>query len=163
LVTKEAPVLNRRLEMPAIRADGTEFPVELTISRISGEGPPAFTGFVRDITERRRSETERADLLAREQRARASADVAESRAAFLLHAGGAPRPPRGAPRAAPRGGALGRSEDRRWGGGGHPGGKGSLGGARDEPRRPRPCARRGAGRPVSRRPRRAARARACLR
>ena len=86
LVTKEAPVLNRRLEMPAIRADGTEFPVELTIGRISGEGPPAFTGFVRDITERRRAETERADLLAREQHARASAEVAESRAAFLAEA-----------------------------------------------------------------------------
>jgi PAS domain S-box-containing protein len=89
LVTKKAVVLNRRLEMPALRRDGTEFPVELTISRISGEGPPAFTGFVRDITDRRRAETERADLLAREQRARAAAEIAESRAAFLAEAGAA--------------------------------------------------------------------------
>jgi PAS domain S-box-containing protein len=86
LVTREAPVLNRRLEMPALRADGTEFPVELTVSRISGEGPLAFTGFVRDITARRRAEAERADLLAREQRARATAEVAESRSAFLAEA-----------------------------------------------------------------------------
>ena len=86
LVTGEARVLNRRLEMPAHRSDGKEFPVELTIARISGEGPPVFTGFVRDITDRARSEAERADLLAREQAARATAEVAESRAAFLAEA-----------------------------------------------------------------------------
>jgi PAS domain S-box-containing protein len=86
LVTGEARVLNRRLEMPARRSDGTEFSVELTISRISGEGPPVFTGFVRDITDRKRSEAERADLLARERRARAAAEAAESRSAFLADA-----------------------------------------------------------------------------
>lgn len=89
LVSKQALVLNRRLEMPALRADGTEFPVELTVSRISGEGPPTFAGFVRDITDRRRAETERADLLAREQSARAAAEIAESRAAFLAEASAA--------------------------------------------------------------------------
>ena len=83
LVTKKAVVLNRRLEMPALRRDGTEFPVELTISRISGDGPPVFTGFIRDITTRRRAESDRTDLLAREQRARAAAEIAERRAAFL--------------------------------------------------------------------------------
>jgi len=61
--TGEGAILNRRLEMPALRSDGTEFSVELTIARISGTGPPVFTGFVRDITERQRLEKERADLL----------------------------------------------------------------------------------------------------
>ena len=79
-------ILNRRLEMPALRSDGSEFPVELAISRISGEGPPLFTGFVRDITDRKRSEEERADLLARERRARSAAEAAEGRAAFLAEA-----------------------------------------------------------------------------
>ncbi len=86
LTTGQTEILNRRLEMPALRGDGSEFPVELTISRIPGEGPPVFTGFVRDITERNRSEQERADLLSREQRARSTAEAAESRAAFLAEA-----------------------------------------------------------------------------
>ena len=33
-----------------------EIPVELTITRIPQDGPPAFTGYLRDITERKRSE-----------------------------------------------------------------------------------------------------------
>jgi PAS domain S-box-containing protein len=52
LATGEGPVLNRRLELTAVRSDGTEFPVELTVSRIPGEGPPVFTAHLRDITER---------------------------------------------------------------------------------------------------------------
>ena len=35
-----------------MRRDGTEFPVELTITRIALPGPPTFTGYLRDITER---------------------------------------------------------------------------------------------------------------
>jgi len=86
LVTKEERILNRRIEMPAQRSDGTELLVGLAISRISGEGPPVFTGFLRDITDRRRGEAERAELLVREQNARAAAEAAESRAAFLAEA-----------------------------------------------------------------------------
>ena len=49
-------VLGKRLELPAMRADGSEFPVELTVSRLSSYGPPMFTGFIRDLTEQRRVE-----------------------------------------------------------------------------------------------------------
>ena len=55
LATGEGPVLNRRLELPAIRADGTEFPVELSITRLSGEGPPVFTSYIRDISEQKQA------------------------------------------------------------------------------------------------------------
>ena len=48
--------LGRRLEMTALCADGREIPVELTITRIPQDGPPAFTGHLRDITERKRNE-----------------------------------------------------------------------------------------------------------
>ncbi len=58
LATGEGPALGRRLELSAIRADGTEFPVELTITRLPSDGPPMFTGFLRDITERRQLEDE---------------------------------------------------------------------------------------------------------
>jgi PAS domain S-box-containing protein len=56
LATGDARVLGRRIEMLAMRADGSEFPVELAITRIPMEGPPSFTGYLRDITERKRSE-----------------------------------------------------------------------------------------------------------
>jgi PAS domain S-box-containing protein len=56
LATGEGPILNRRIEMMAMRADGREFPVELAVTRIPGEGLPLFTANVRDITERRRAE-----------------------------------------------------------------------------------------------------------
>ena len=49
-------VLNQRLEMPALRKDGSEFPVELTITSISSQGSYIFTAFLRDLTERKRAE-----------------------------------------------------------------------------------------------------------
>src|SRR5207237_4084655 len=58
LATGRGPVLDQRIELTALRADGTEFPVELSITRIGSEDPPTFTGFVRDITERKRAEEE---------------------------------------------------------------------------------------------------------
>jgi PAS domain S-box-containing protein len=54
LATGKGPVLGRRIEMTAQRADGTEFPVELSITRIGLGGSPTFNGFLRDIAERRR-------------------------------------------------------------------------------------------------------------
>ncbi|MEP7041994.1 MAG: PAS domain S-box protein [Dokdonella sp.] len=56
LTTGEAQVIGRRVEMTAMRADGSEFPVELAIARIALDGPPSFTGYLRDITARRRAE-----------------------------------------------------------------------------------------------------------
>jgi len=56
LATGEARLIGRRVEMMAVRADGREFPVELAISRISLEGPPSFTCYLRDITERKATE-----------------------------------------------------------------------------------------------------------
>ncbi|HEV7279614.1 MAG TPA: PAS domain S-box protein [Pirellulaceae bacterium] len=64
LATGEGPVLGQRLMLPALRADGTEFPVELAIARVPGAGPPLFTGYVRDITERATQERRRAAQLA---------------------------------------------------------------------------------------------------
>jgi PAS domain S-box-containing protein len=56
LATGEARLLGKRIEMTAIRADGSEFPVELAVTRIPLEGPPSFTGYLRDITERKQVE-----------------------------------------------------------------------------------------------------------
>lgn len=51
--TGEARLLGSRLEITAMRADGTEFPVELTISRTELDNEIVFTAFLRDITESR--------------------------------------------------------------------------------------------------------------
>jgi PAS domain S-box-containing protein len=58
LATGQTTYLDRRLELTAIRKDGTEFPVELAVTRISGDGPPSFTAFLRDLSERKRAEAE---------------------------------------------------------------------------------------------------------
>nr|MBF6590862.1 PAS domain S-box protein [Ktedonobacterales bacterium] len=79
LATGEAVVLGKRIEMRGMRADGTEFPVEMTITRIPVAGPPIFTAHLRDITERQRTEEEHALLLRRERRARADAENATTR------------------------------------------------------------------------------------
>ncbi len=56
LATSEPRILGRRIEMTAIRRDGSEFPVELAITRVPGDGPVQFTGFMRDQSERRQAE-----------------------------------------------------------------------------------------------------------
>ncbi len=56
LATGVGPVLGKRLELTGLRADGSTIPVELSITRMPGAGPPMFTAFLRDITERKRAE-----------------------------------------------------------------------------------------------------------
>jgi PAS domain S-box-containing protein len=56
LRTGEQRLVGRRIESFALRRDGTEFPVEIAITRISIDGPPTFTGHIRDLTERNAAE-----------------------------------------------------------------------------------------------------------
>lgn len=64
LASGEGPVLNQRIELSALRRDQHEFPVELAITPIRGDGEVAFSAFVRDITGRKRAEErQRAQLL----------------------------------------------------------------------------------------------------
>ncbi len=56
LSTGEGPLLNRRIEITALRRDGSEFPVEVSIAPYQIEGNWEFSGFVRDITEKRAAE-----------------------------------------------------------------------------------------------------------
>ena len=64
------------VELPGLRKDGTEVPLEITIGEFVREGRRYFTGIARDITERRRGEQERAGLLLREREAREHAEAA---------------------------------------------------------------------------------------
>jgi PAS domain S-box-containing protein len=84
LATEEPVLMNRRLEITGMRADGTTFPLEVTITRIDVPGPPKFTGYLRDITERKAAEAE-----LRRSRARIvqAADDARRRLERDLHDG----------------------------------------------------------------------------
>jgi PAS domain S-box-containing protein len=52
------PVLNKRLEVDAIRRDGTIFPVEIAITPVRSGSEQLFCAFLRDITARKRYEEE---------------------------------------------------------------------------------------------------------
>jgi len=58
LATGETRVLNRRIEIAGMRRDGSEFPVELSITRQDAGGVPRFTGHLRDLTELKAIEAE---------------------------------------------------------------------------------------------------------
>lgn len=70
LATGEGPVLNKPIELTALRRDGHEFPVELTISPVRWGETYIFNAFVHDITDRKKAEE--AILHAKEEAERAS-------------------------------------------------------------------------------------------
>jgi PAS domain S-box-containing protein len=56
LATGEGPVLGKWFEITALRADGSEFPIELAIIPIHLGEQPVFTAYLRDITSRKEVE-----------------------------------------------------------------------------------------------------------
>ena len=62
LATGESTVIGRRVEMQGLRADGTEFPVELAIVAAQVDGQRNFTAYIRDISERKQAESLQAAL-----------------------------------------------------------------------------------------------------
>ena len=84
LATGATRILDRRIEITAMRADGSEFPAEVTVTRTGLTGELAFTGYVRDITERQRAEQE---LMASRARLVTAFDTARQRVTRDLHDG----------------------------------------------------------------------------
>ncbi|MCW3100475.1 MAG: response regulator [Chthonomonadaceae bacterium] len=62
LATGEGPVIDKRLELPALRSDGAEFPVELTVTLVRTQKQPIFTGYVRDNTQWKAAQNEQERL-----------------------------------------------------------------------------------------------------
>ncbi len=62
LESGETTILGRRVELPALRADGSEFPVELTVTRMELGGRTLFTAFIRDLSEVERARTALAEV-----------------------------------------------------------------------------------------------------
>ncbi|MBI2422305.1 MAG: response regulator [Candidatus Hydrogenedentes bacterium] len=68
LQTGVSRMLDRRLELTALRRNLEEFPVELTVAAVQVRGEQQFSAFIRDITERQRVEKELRESEARERR-----------------------------------------------------------------------------------------------
>ena len=66
-------MIGKRIEITALRADGTEFPVELAVCRVDRSDPPVFTAYLRDLTKQKEAE---AALAERTRLAALTTDVA---------------------------------------------------------------------------------------
>jgi PAS domain S-box-containing protein len=84
LETGRSTILGLRIEVSAMRADGTLFPAEVTVTRTGLPGEAAFTAYIRDITDRRRAERE---LIASRARLVSASDAARQRITRDLHDG----------------------------------------------------------------------------
>ncbi|HZE04107.1 MAG TPA: SpoIIE family protein phosphatase, partial [Solirubrobacteraceae bacterium] len=67
--TGEGRMLDRRIELTGLRSDGTEFPVEMTVSALREGSAWTFIAFLQDISARRESEREHERLIAELRRA----------------------------------------------------------------------------------------------
>jgi PAS domain S-box-containing protein len=54
--TGEGPVIGKTLELAAVKKDGTEFPIELSVSALQFKGKWISIGIIRDITKRKKAE-----------------------------------------------------------------------------------------------------------
>lgn len=64
IATGEGPVLDRHIEITALRRDGKELPIELSITFTEQFDRPVFLGFLRDISERQEAHRRQELLLA---------------------------------------------------------------------------------------------------
>jgi PAS domain S-box-containing protein len=63
LATGEGPVLDTLIEIEALCADGSEIPIELSITYTEHFGEPLFLGFLRNVSARREAERTQALLI----------------------------------------------------------------------------------------------------
>jgi PAS domain S-box-containing protein len=75
LATGDSSLIGHRNDLVAYRADGSEFPVEISVSHVDYVDPPAFTVVLRDVTEPRRA---RAELVKSHGRLRVLAEVSDA-------------------------------------------------------------------------------------
>lgn len=84
--TTHSKEMGQRGQIWGRRSTGELFPAEASISKIQLGDETHFTAVLRDVTMERRAEREREALLVREMEARAAAESAQQRIAFLSRA-----------------------------------------------------------------------------
>lgn len=62
LATGEGTVFGKRIELQAIRADGSEFPIEIAIEVVRGSEGAIFVAYLRDISEQKETEAKIREL-----------------------------------------------------------------------------------------------------
>jgi PAS domain S-box-containing protein len=87
LESGEGPILGKRVEMPALRAGGEEFPVEVAIVANQLRGSVCFTATIRDLTARKQAEEEPPALHVRQADRPAQPDAAARPSATSSGAG----------------------------------------------------------------------------
>ncbi|HSB95127.1 MAG TPA: diguanylate cyclase [Spongiibacteraceae bacterium] len=80
LQTGNGPILDKRIELPALRRDGSEIPIELTITARRDGDSVEFPCFLRDISERKRAE---AVLLQQQATLRSLTDAVPALISFI--------------------------------------------------------------------------------
>jgi diguanylate cyclase (GGDEF)-like protein/PAS domain S-box-containing protein len=58
VLTGKKHIFDRRVELTAMRADGSEFPVELTLTSLQNDDETLVTGFIRDISLQKKAQKE---------------------------------------------------------------------------------------------------------
>jgi PAS domain S-box-containing protein len=86
LETGQHSVLNRLVEVEALRADGSHIPVELSITEVPTAGGRLFTAMLRDISERKQFQSQLA--VAERQRAQLTRHFSPNMVEELMQAGG---------------------------------------------------------------------------
>jgi PAS domain S-box-containing protein len=86
LETGKHSVLNRLVEVEALRADGSHIPVEISITEVPVAGGRLFTAMLRDISERKRFQSQLA--LAERQRAQLTRHFSPNMVEELMQSGG---------------------------------------------------------------------------
>ena len=85
IATGESTLIGQRIELTAMRSDGTQFPIELAISAVPSDGPPMVTAVARDITDRKRMEEVRLRAHAMEEQHRRMLETDRLKSEFLAN------------------------------------------------------------------------------
>lgn len=84
LTSGSESIINKRVESVALRKNGEEFPIELSMCSIQFDHAPVFYSFIRDITERKRAERDLQNSRVELMRARDRAEEANRAKTLFL-------------------------------------------------------------------------------